>query len=377
MASIIYITYVDYNEENFSGVKKKISNQIKILKDNGNSVDLIVQYGKKAKLIRNNGSINFFSSFTKRFSVTKAVKAVFKNQKIDYAYIRFQFFSEDVRQMLKFLYQNSCRVLMEIPTYPYDKELHNQGLKGEIKLLIDKFYRNSCINNIDKFVSPSNVEFIFSREYIHIKNGYDFAKFNYNLNRTINKSEINIIAVASMMPSHGYDRLLYGLKNYYRKEREIKVYFHLVGTGPELKKYREIIEEFGLDSYVKIYGQKTGLDLLKIVEKCSIAVDALSSFRANINYLSTIKSREYCAWGLPCVYCTDNDIFSKEDLFNLRVPENESPINIDDIVKFFQDIYFNSGLKPNQISEKIYIDAKGKCDIKIAYKPILDYINSF
>ena len=69
MASIIYITYVDYNEENFSGVKKKISDQIKILKDNGNSVDLIVQYGKKAKLIRNNGSINFFSSFTNLVSL--------------------------------------------------------------------------------------------------------------------------------------------------------------------------------------------------------------------------------------------------------------------------------------------------------------------
>lgn len=377
MANIIYITYVDYGKDTFSGVKRKISDQIRLLKDDGNSVDLIVQYGKKAKLTRNNGSVDYFSSIIKRFSITKAVTKVLQNKKIDYAYIRFQFFSEDVRQMLKFLRKNSCRVLMEIPTYPYEKELHNQGLKGEIKLLIDRFYRQFCIKNIDIFVSPSIGELIFNREYIHIKNGYDFSSLNHHLYRKINKNEVNILAVASMMPSHGYDRIIYGLKDYYKRDKKIKVYFHLVGRGPELNKYKAITQKCGMDDYVTIYGQKTGLNLLKIVEKCSIAVDALSAYRANIYYLSTIKSREYCAWGLPCVFCTPSDIFSQENRFNLKVPEDESPINIDDIVKFFQDVYVYSGMKPNQISDMIYEDAKSKCDIKVAYKPILDYINSF
>ena len=35
MANIIYITYVDYGKDTFSGVKRKISDQIRLLKDDG------------------------------------------------------------------------------------------------------------------------------------------------------------------------------------------------------------------------------------------------------------------------------------------------------------------------------------------------------
>ena len=50
--------------------------------------------------------------------------------------------------------------------------------------------------------------------------------------------------------------------------------------------------------------------------------------------MSDLKSREYCARGIPFVYASEDDAFPEEEKFHMRVSQNDDPINIEQIVEF-------------------------------------------
>lgn len=375
MRRLVYITYIDYSKNSFSGVKHKIQGQIKAFTKVGYDVDLVTQYDDRAIVYYNRKEKERYYSYShlKRFSILKAVKDLLKKNEYEVAYIRFQFFSEDVFQILKELKQNKTKILVEIPTYPYEQELHNQGIKGEIKLLCDKLYRKRCVNLINTFVSPCPVKSIYGRQSIKICNGYDYSK-EAVLNNTLHRDSISLLAVASMFPSHGYDRVIKGIANYYAQGGKRKIVFHIVGDGPCLKEYKELVSTFKLEFQVIFHGNQTGENLRAIVSKCNIAIGALASFRANIYYLSTLKSREYSAWGLPSINCTKTDIIDENDPLHLYIEENENPVNISEIINFFERIYYRSGMPINVIANRIRRQAMFKSSIDTAYNPILEYL---
>lgn len=374
MNNVLYITYVDYLDNPFPGVQEKISTQIETMQRANMGVDLICQYGKKAKCIDNSGSIYIVNGITRRFAILNAVKKIVKKESYIAAYIRFQFFSEDVRQIVTLLKAMGTKVYMEIPTFPYEGELHRQGIKGEIKLFCDRLYRKNCSAKIDFFVSPSETSKIYGKPCIFIMNGMDYSCHPLRNVHEPKEDEANLLAVASMLPWHGYDRILYGLANYYKEKQNTNVVLHLVGSGKELKKYKEVVKENHLEDHVYFYGTKGGSELNNIASKCDIAVGSLAAFRVGITKLSTLKSREYCAWGLPSINATQTDILDNDDHFCLYIPEDDSPVNIYDVVNFYHKIYFSSGLRAIEIAKEIRFKAESCSDIHFVFGPVIKSI---
>ena len=57
---------------------------------------------------------------------------------------------------------------------------------------------------------------------------------------------------------------------------------------------------------------------------------------------STLKTREYLAKGLPFVYSGSIDVFEGRDVdFCLRVPADESPLDIEQVVRFYRSLVSN------------------------------------
>lgn len=379
MKNILYITYVDFFQGAFPGVEAKIDGHIKSMAAAGYHVDRITQYGNAAQLVdMESGKTELFQAVvSQRFSLLKAVKAALARRHYAAAYIRFQFFSEDVRRMVLCLKKSGAKVLMEIPTFPYEGELHQQGPKGELKLLCDRMFRRACAQNIDVFITVGEGENrIYGTPCIRILNGLDYQKHPLRHVRPGRPNEVHLLAVASMLPWHGYDRVLNGLAHYYKNSGQTNFVLHLVGEGRESAKYRQLVAEHQLDSHVIFHGMKGGSELNSIADECDVAIGSLAAFRIGITKMSTLKSREYCAWGFPTVNATPTDILDADDPFCLFVPEDESAVDMEAVAAFYQRVYFESGLTAEQIAHAIREKARNRSDVDIVFQPVLDYIRN-
>lgn len=376
--NILYITYVDYCQGAFPGVEDKIAGQMLAMREAGCHVDRVNQYARGAQLVDGEtGAAELFEAGRfRRFSICKAVQAALRRRKYAAAYIRFQFFSEDVRRITALLHKSGARVVMEFPTYPYEGELHRQGWRGEIKLLCDRIFRRACTRNIDGFVTQAEEKAIYGVPCVHVLNGLDYSTHPLRSIRAPRPGEMHLAAVASMLPWHGYDRLLRGMADYYinKKSSDFNIVLHLVGDGRELALYRQIVAEGGLQDHVVFHGMQGGDALDAVMSGCDIAVGSLAAHRIGLKKLSTLKSREYCAWGFPSINASPTDILSPDDPFCLFVPEDESPVDMAAAVAFYKRVYFEGGLTAMEIAQRIRSAAEAQSDVRAVFRPVIDFI---
>ena len=152
--------------------------------------------------------------------------------------------------------------------------------------------------------------------------------------------ELNLIGVAEIHRWHGFDRLVKGLAEYYSKPQEYIVKFHVVGyfySAEVEATFRQFIADHKMEQYVILHGKKHGEELDAIFNLCDFGIGSLGRHRVGIQKIKTLKNREYAARGIPFVYSeTDSDF--DERPYVLKVPADESPVNINEIIKFYRHL---------------------------------------
>ena len=185
----LYITPTDIVK--YNGVAKKILSQIKALKENNIDIELCYINIEKEDIVRKiyKKNISLESYCYKKNKILKKIilnmyvyfykklkEYILKNN-IEFVYIRY-IYSGNYKfiKFLKILKRNGIKIILEIPTYPYDKELSSMGVMGRIKLLQDKYYRNQLKNYADKIVTYSEDKNIYGISCINISNGIDLEE---------------------------------------------------------------------------------------------------------------------------------------------------------------------------------------------------------
>lgn len=354
----------DFADENrkVDGVYKKIIAQISVLSGLGANVELINVGGKR------------HSSFFKLWDAFFGQKVYFNSIKsykhVDFIYVRgVPPITSSWIFLLKYFKKMGALVIYEFPTYPYLGEY--VGLKKIIICLIDNFFSVKFKKYVDYITTYSNHNTIFGVKTLKIINGIDCSVIDIvNCNEYHN--DIHLICVAKFSLWHGYDRLIKGLYEYYRQNTERMVYLDLVGDGDVLETYRQKILQYNLQEYITCHGMLSGNSLTGIFNKADIAVCSLGSHRKALFLSSELKSREYLARGLPMVSSTKIDILPSDYQYIHYVPEDESPIDIQGIIEFYD------GLRQKETREeqikKLRQFAEGNCDMRITMKPILNVI---
>jgi hypothetical protein len=296
-------------------------------------------------------------------------------KEIDFIYIRrFIPTTNSLIKILRKIKKNNpnCKVIYEIPTYPYDKE-HYNNIKQYVILLIDKIFRKKLSHYVDKIITLSDDDQIFNIPTIKIINGINCKDIQIASTSVINTNNIiNLLAVAFFSFWHGYERLIAGLYEYYKSEQKCIINIHFVGDGPELVKYKKLVDNYSLNKYVFFYGVLNGKDLDNIYNICNIAVSSLKSHRINVFKTSTLKSREYLAKGLPIISSTKIDVLPENFKYCYYVPEDDSPIDINEIVKFYEYIYKNENIE--DVRKNIREFAEKNIDINVTMEPVIKYI---
>ena len=265
------------------------------------------------------------------------------------------------------------KIILEVPTYPYDSEL--KGIKNKPLIIKDKKWRRKLYKYVDVIVTYSKDKEIFGVRTINIVNAISFdEQKRISIMKTIG-SDVNIVACSRFEYWHGYDRAIKGLKGYYEKYSEGKYRFilHLVGDGNEMNAYRKYISENDLSEYVKIHGFLSGTAIKKIYAECVIGLDSLGRHRSGVEYNSSLKSKEYAANGLVIVSGVKSE-FDYDDSYDYyyRVPSDDTPIDYSCISKFLSSLLEKE--KIGSIQKKIMEYSKIHFDYNAAMKPVIDYI---
>lgn len=373
MKKLLYIAPVILNHVKPNGVGKKIIGQVHSFSKSYNTS--LVSYSDSGLLEFSDmqySSIKHTSSFRRLAMYFYVFNKVIRDR-IDYVYIRYHLADPVYVFLLFILRALGCKIAIEIPTYPYANSFDSRFV-SYIKLWVDKLsfpFLRFCVGRI---ITYSSDEKIFGIPTVKTLNGIDFSKEKMVTKLFDEKLKtINLISVSMTYSCHGYDRIIKGLSTYYKKTRDIKVCFHIVGKGDEIPKLKALTTKLGMESYVVFDGFQTGEDLDALYANSDMAINSLGIHRIGLKTESTLKAKEYCAKGLPIVSSYLLDSLSSED--NSRyvcfVPADDSEVDIEKLVTF----YLNLQKEPDyhyEIREK----SSKICDMDKTLEKVRDFYNN-
>lgn len=297
----------------------------------------------------------------------------------DFLYIRRTVIDSAGIRFLKKIRNNfpKCKIIIEIFTYPYDID---DFFKCDFKYTIqhipfyikDKMYRGKLVNYIDRFVTYSLDDKIFNVDTIRTTNGVDVLSIK-KVNIKLTKESINLISVARMQIHHGYERLIMGLYNYYSNGGTRNIIYHVVGDGPEEITYKDLVKKYNLEKHVIFHGRQSGEALDKIYDNAAIAISSLGLYKYKIDVISTLKTCEYMAKGLPVVQgCKMSTIDGETPPYLCEFENNNSPIDVNKIIQFYDEIYTRNSA--DVITNSIRAYALDHMNMEYVMKPIVKYI---
>ena len=340
---LLYVCYMNLNSSGTIGIKNKIINQIKAMEDSGIRVCYIWPEGKH---INSNMGENAFSDFS---NVDRAALSIADD--FDAAYIRLNCtVSASQLLLIQKLKKRGAKVLFEVPTYPFDGEIigsikndikkgkKRKAYKAAKKFVKYKIRSLQVHKYVDRVVTYSDDKRIWGIKTINIQNGVNADDVRIS-NRKSQAQEMHAICVSSCAYWHGYDRFIAGLGKYYETPHDVDVYLDVVGDGGAIVEYKYLSQKYNIEDKVLFHGKLCGDELEAIYDQADIALDAMGRHRSGVKYNSSLKGKEYLAKGLPIVSGVRTELDKAEDFpFYYRVPANDSPINIGEVLEFYKKI---------------------------------------
>lgn len=268
-----------------------------------------------------------------------------------------------------------CKIIIEIPTYPYEKEFFDSA--DAVFLIKDIYYRRKLGKVIDRFATFSDDDVIFGVPAIKIKNGVLVDKI-LPIRNVVLDDTIDLLAVAFFQKSHGYERVIKGMAEYYEGGGQRKILLHMVGDGEERKYYEELVKRNQLSDRVIFYGQLEGKELDKIYERADIALGCFGFYKRKIEKSSALKIREYLCKGLAIVSGCNEDVFENEkENFYLEFKNDSSTVEMNKIISFYDSIYSDKKSR-SAVIKMIREYAYQKAEMNVAMKLLIKYlVNDF
>jgi len=349
--NILYSAFIREDSES-KGVLKKVNNQCHTFKKDFNNVYLYLSRQSEAVLYKVEDkdleeidafSYSDFATFNSSSRLRK-IKSFFRYNsfltflskiidlyEIDALYYRN---AHPANKLFNLAKKKDLIKIIEFPTYPYQEEYK--------KILSTLEYNIFWKNGMKKFEDFADIIVAISSDntlnldnkFVLISNGIrleDIKIKNQNKNNFT-----NLISIANVGLWHGYDRIIKGLHEYYKKNLAKEVYYHCVGEGPELENLKNLVKELKLEKYVIFHGTKTGEELDKIVDDSDVAFGSLGLHRIGAG--NPLKSREYCARGIPFVKSYLDPDFPDSFPFALNIPNDDTPVDIDKVINWYEDL---------------------------------------
>ena len=361
-----YYLFAPVEKENYgpdSGVERKVRSQHKAL-DEALGCELVilppVEYtgSKLEKVIRR-------LPFTAAWRKWK-YRGEFDDA--DYLYIREPYYDDTFVRYLKALKKSNptVKVILEIPTYPPQPK--NWSVSAAPFILKDMLCGPKAAKFVDAIVNYYGYQTIWKKPCITTINGYDFGKVT--LPKRKRGNDIIMLSVALTAYWHGYDRVIEGLHAYYRNGGQENFIYHMVGNV--IEEHEKKIREYGLEKNVILHGKMFGRELDALYEESFLGLDVLGGHRKKYPISSSLKSREYGAWGMPIITSSPVDYLPRDSKYQFVAPYDDSPLDFEAISKYYHSLF--DGTDCNALAREIRENAQKHCDMPSTMQPIIDWI---
>ena len=333
-----YIARLNLEDEHLLGVAAKIRGQMKALSRVVGDMDLYFLRGNE---IRRNGAV--VKQFgTGRLGRVLAYRMFFypwlarRLSQYDYIYIRYQGSSPMFLYLLWRLKARNpkMQIHLEIPSFPYDTEY--AGLRDHTLGLVDRFFRRYLHHHVDHVVTFSRHNRIFGIPAICTDNGVSVETVPM-MESLPEPGSLCFLGVANLAFWHGYDRVIRGLAAYYAQGGQREVRFLVVGGGKERERLQRLASDTGMSEKVSFLGTLHGKALDAVFARSRLGISTLGMHRV-IKDTTSLKSREYCARGLPFVTDRQDPDFPVDFPFLYQAPASDEPLDIALLLAFLDDV---------------------------------------
>lgn len=343
---ILYITFEDLGRP--SGVEKKIRAQCDGLKSNEIEVSLYsigYEDGGVYAIVDGERIYSYGKRIIRQFRLRKRYNHIIDYVTInhfDSVYVRFAHDNPFLFLLYRRLKKRGVKILLEIPTYPYDGISANVNLFFYIIYKLEKVTRRFLKYYVDRVVTVQDYDSIIGIPTIKISNGIDINSIP--LRQIQGHSGYNFVGVAQLNIWHGYDRLIEGIGLYYKNGGKEDVHFYIIG-GYDIvfEKYQKIINNFNIKDHIHLEGQKNGKDLDSYFDIADLAIGSLGAHRKGISEGKALKCVEYASRGIPFLYSDINTDFDKCS-FIKKAPQDESPIDVKSLIDFIKSNHFEKDI---------------------------------
>lgn len=350
---ILFLVYHGFSE--YSGISKKIHYQVKGLRENGHDVRLcyygFAENGHRCRYVDNEVLMDYGTGYLSALRQRMGYDSVYEyciRENIEFVYARsFMNANPWLIHFFKKIKKAGIKAVTEIPTYPYDQETSAFSSKKRWELKVDQLFRNRLAKEMSAIVTFSDATEIFGQRTINISNGVDFDSIPIHHFQPTDDA-LHLIGVAEVHIWHGYDRLIAGIGEYYKKGGKRNIVFHIVGGVHPNQRYKPnsfhsglqaIIDKYHIQDKVVFHGTLFGEELTKVFDICQFAIGSLGRHRSGITVIKTLKNREYATRGIPFIYSEQDSDFDHQP-YILKAPADESPIDIKKILDFIDHYHF-------------------------------------
>jgi len=250
-------------------------------------------------------------------------------------YFRYPIADKNFLRVVKFITsRRNCLLVTEHQSLE-TKELMQQ--RKFLPLLSEKIYGRKVLKEITGFVGVTREIIDYevarsgdrSKPYLVNGNGIDVSSVPLRTPPEYDGKNLDLLCVAQVAKWHGLDRLIRGMAEYKGK---VNVRLNIVGNGSEILNLKKLVTDLKLENSVIFHGFKTGKELDESFDRCHIAVGSLAIHRAGSG--SPLKTKEYCARGIPFTDSTIDEDFEEHFAFRYLIESSENPIDMEETVSF-------------------------------------------
>ncbi len=341
------IYFHTYGGDVNNGINKKIVAQASHLSTSGIYTSLVLLGGLNKKY-PDTDFIHYITPPDNFFSRSPLFKRLYR-QYLAQQYIKNVILSSDAQTTLYLRYpppilllphdmpaERKCKLVYECNAIEIQEEKQSGSWFSYLReIIFGVGFRNQCDAIVGVTDEITRYEIQRSgnphKPHMTLGNGFDVDSVPVRQLPPRSGTDLTILCVATVSFWHGIDRLIQGIADY---KGPVKIRLHIAGTGPELSNLKKMVQDQGIVDQVIFHGFTTGHDLDVLYDQCHIAAGSLGMHRKGLTMTSELKSREYCARGIPFIIaCGDSD-FPADFPAILKLPSDESPIDMHQVILF-------------------------------------------
>ncbi len=348
---IIYIA----NEKSYSnsGVNKKIAQQVVSLNRINGSTNL-VQISNECSTVKHShtpseikplsksvcASLNKLSSY---FSVDKKIRSMIRSaDKGVVFYIRYPL--TPIYGPLSFMRSlRKCKIVLEMNTILLTQYSTYDRCAISLVKMWEKMFGDFVVKNADGLVGVTDeiTDYYAARshygpKHITVENGIDNNLVRLRSPPPFNGRSLKLLTVANISKWHAFDRLIKGVADY---SGPVEIELHIVGDGLAKENLMKLAEKLNIQSKIHFHGFLSGDELDRQFSECHIAIGSLGLHRNGLREATPLKSREYCARGIPFIKSYIDPDFPDGFPYVLNCPPDDSNIDVTSIVDFAERTY--------------------------------------